>query len=225
MVDYETAENGQKHAVLHLVFRNITAHTLKDSYIQFGLFLFDDQGNRHTAKFFWIAEPEDESEITPGETLTHNGRFDVTQVYDHIVHVTWGFYINATHTRTRDVRLEDDKDELSPVPIVLLSEEGGFSITDTGEVFAVGNGVILNNSGMAINNLNFTLVWKDETGEDVDYVIAPVLTSDGDGTLPVKSKGVFSYRHRATDWYDRLHSSDILFFAEGTYLRHVDRSD
>ncbi len=223
IVDYETAENGQKHAVLHLVFRNITDHTLKDSFIEFGLFFYDTEGPSIDRKFFRIASPEDEKEITPGETLTYSGRYDVTLVHDRIVNVNWGFYINAAFIRVWDRRPEDDRDELSPVPIIILEESGDF-ITESGDSFAIGNGVVLNNTGMAISDLVITVVWKDENGEQLDYVIAPVLTQDGEDTLSSKSSGVYSYRHRATDWIDRLRSSEIWIFASGNFIRHVDRS-
>lgn len=222
-VDYETEENGQKHAVLHLVFRNITDHTLKDSFIEFGLFFYDTEGPSIARHFFRIASPEDGREIAPGETLTYSGRYDATLVYDRIVNVSWGFFINAALTRTWDARPEDDRDELSPVPMILLEESGTFS-TESGNTFAIGNGVVLNNSGMDISDVIITVVWKDVNGEQLDYVIAPVLTPDGEDTLPSKSRGVFSYRHRATDWIDRQHSYDVLFFASGIYLRHLDRT-
>lgn len=223
IIDYETAENGQKHAFLHLVFRNITDHTLKDSFIEFGLFFSGTEGPVIDRQFFRIASPEDGKEIAPGETLTYSGRYDVTPVHDRIVNVNWGFYINAALIRTWDVRPEDNRDELSPVPMILLEESGNF-VTESGDTFAIGNGIVLNNTGMEISDVVITVVWKDENGERLDYVIAPVLTPDGEDTLPSKSRGVFSYRHRATDWIDRQHSYDVLFFASGIYLRHVDRT-
>lgn len=223
VVDYETSDNGQIHAVLHLEIQNITDHTLKDSFIQFGLFFFDAEGTRLDRHFFSIAEPDDEKEIVPGEILTLDGRYDITRIHDRTVYVGWGFYISAAGIRVRDIRPDDEKDELSPVPIILLEESAIFS-TDPGEIHVTGNGAILNNTGTEISDVIVTVVWKDENGEQLDYVIVPVVTHDGEDTLPSKSRGVFTYRHLATNWRDRVRSYDFLFFASETYLRHVDRS-
>lgn len=223
ILDYETAENGQKHAVVHLVIRNITDHTLKNSFIQLGMFFSDTQGVRIDRVFLSIIEPEDEKEVEPGETLTYNGRHDVTLFHDRIANVDWGFFINAAFIRVRDLRSEDDRDEFSPVPIILLEESANFS-SDPGDIYVTGNGTILNNTGTEISDVTVTVVWKDENGEELDYVIVPVVTHDGEDTLPSKSRGVFTYRHLATSWHDRVRSKDILFFTGETFLRHLDRS-
>ncbi len=224
VVDYETSDNGQKHAVLHLEIQNISDHTLKDSYIQFGLFFFDAEGTRLDRHFFSIAEPDDGIEIEPDEILTKNGRYDITRIHDRTIYVGWGFFINAAGIRVWDTRPDDEKDELSPVPIILLEEQGTFHI-EAGNRYAHGAGVILNNTGMDITDVSVTIEWYDENGELLDYVLVPVLTMDGDGTLPSKSRGVFSYRHLATSWSDRVSSYKFVFFVGETYIRHLDRSD
>ena len=80
----------------------------------------------------------------------------------------------------------------------------------------MGNGVVLNNTGMILDELIAQVEFRDENNVLLDYVLVPVLTLQGEAMLPANSKGEFSYRHLATDWHTKVDTYNLNFFNEGT---------
>ncbi|MDE2728920.1 MAG: hypothetical protein OXI19_12930 [Gemmatimonadota bacterium] len=219
-VDYETT-GGRKHAVVVFTAKNITDHTLNN--IDFLLNFYNDQGVFLGQRVFTAVG--NEAEIEPGQVFTVSDRADVTGYFEQIAEVRWFFFINIVFVQSRDVRPEDGRDELTPVPIILLSVEAVFVDMESGAVNAKGNGVVLNNSGTDLNELSVIKEWKDENNELLDWVRVPVLAENGDATIPAGSKGVFLYNHAATTWHDRLRSFTFTFIIGGTHIKHLDRSN
>ncbi len=217
-VDYETT-GGLKHAVVEFTAKNITDHTLNN--IDFALNFYNDQGVFLGQRAFTVVG--NEAEIEPGQVFTVSDRADVTGYFEQIAEVRWFFFINIVFVQSRDVRPEDGRDELTPVPIILLSVEAVFVDSESGGVYAKGIGVVLNNSGTDLSELSVLKEWKDENNELLDWVSVPVLAENGDATIPAGSKGVFSYTHLATTWEDRLRSFSFTFFIGDTPIRHLDR--
>lgn len=150
--------------------KNITGHALNN--VDFVLHFYNAQNDRIKYSVFTIAGGEDV--VEPGETFTVNDRADITEVFDWVVAVGWSLHINLNTVNTRDVRPEDERDELTPVPIIVLNEEAVFDALESGGVDVVGNGVVLNNSGMNLNALTVTVNFKGENGELLDWVKVPV---------------------------------------------------
>lgn len=226
-VDYETTDDGRHHAVLDLEIQNITDHTLKNSRIELGMSFYDAQQTFLERHDFTIIGEEEVREIEPGETLTLNERRDITEIYDRINNVFWSINIDDASVRTRDDRPENERDELTPAHIVLTIDESAFSrnIDESGAITDVleGSGTILNVSGMDLHEVTAVTTWIAANGELWNQIFTPVLTPDGEATLPARSMGEYSYRHEFTNPVELFIIRNLFFYSEGTELRYSRR--
>ncbi|MXY47869.1 MAG: collagen-like protein [Gemmatimonadetes bacterium] len=115
VIDYETDdamdEEELTFATVSLTFTNITNITLDDAEIEFAI-VFRSESSVLQINVLTLVDTT--GTVEPGQTITHEDRIDVTQIFTHIQEVDWSFGINRRSVVHVDIRPEEDRDELTP---------------------------------------------------------------------------------------------------------------
>lgn len=151
-VDYETEDDGKPYAVTEITAKNITGHALRN--VDFALYFRDNNSQIGFRPFTAVSGDE---EIPPGASFTANDRYNVTDIFDEIYRVDWGFFINFVPVKSRDARPEEDRDELTPFTLAIVSKMFEVDRTDENRPFIMASGVLKNVSKMEFSDLRGTL--------------------------------------------------------------------